>query len=241
MDCTIARRYRGSSRSGNGGFVCGVIAEAMDGAPACVRLHSPPPLDRPLTLEQDDGRWFLREGETIVGSGAPAPLTLETPEAPTLAEAREAVSRYAGRDAHVFPECFVCGTARTSPDGLAIHPGPVPGRDLVAAPWTPAKELALADGTVRPAIGWAALDCPGYFGLQRPGLAAVLGTLHAVILDPIWAGEEHIVIGWRGLVQGRKHHAGSAIFSADGELLAKADALWIELKEGTVDGGVPGT
>jgi hypothetical protein len=111
----------------------------------------------------------------------------------------------------------------------------------VAAPWTPAEEFALADGTVRPAIGWAALDCPGYFGLQRPGLAAVLGTLHAVILDPIWTGEEHIVIGWRGPVQGRKHHAGSAIFSADGELLAKADALWIELKEGTVDDGVPGT
>ncbi len=241
MDCTIERRYRGPSRSGNGGYVCGMIAEAMGGVPASVRLHAPPPLDEFLTLERDDDRWYLRQGEKIIGSGTPAPLTIDPPEPPTLEEAREAVERYAGKAEHVFPECFVCGTARTPPESLGIHPGLVPGRDLVAAPWTPIDEFALSDGSVRPAIVWAALDCPGYFGLQRPGLAAVLGTLHAVILDPVWAGEEHIVIGWRGPVQGRKHHAGSAIFTAEGKLVAKADALWIELQEGTVDGGVPGT
>jgi len=241
MERTIDRRFRGPARSGNGGYVCGLIAEAMGGAPAAVRLHAPPPLDVPLTLEPYDGCWFLRQGETIIGSGAPAPVSLDPPAPPTLAEAREAVDRYAGRDAHVFPECFVCGPARTRPDALAIHPGPVPGRDLVAAPWTPVEELSVEDGTVRPAIAWAALDCPGYFGLQRSGLAAVLGTLQAVILDPIWVGDEHIVIGWRGPTQGRKHHAGSAIFTADGDLVAKADAIWVELKGGVEDGGVPGT
>jgi len=241
MDRTIDRRFRGPNRSGNGGYVCGVIAEAMEGAPATVRLHAPPPLDVPLTLEQDDDRWFLRDGETIIGSGSPAPLSIEPPEPPSLEEAREAVGRYAGREEHVFPECFVCGIDRGPPEALGIHPGPVPGRDLVAAPWTPPDDFALDDGTVRPAIAWAALDCPSYFGMQRVGLPAVLGTLHAAILEPIWTGDEHIVIGWRGPVDGRKHIAGSAIFSANGQLLAKGRAIWVELSEPIEDGGVAGT
>lgn len=241
MERTIDRRFRGPSRSGNGGYVCGVIAEAMGGAPATVRLHAPPPLDVALSLEQGGDRWTLRHGETLIGTGSPAPLTIEPPEAPTLAEAREAVSRYAGREAHVFPECFVCGIDRGPPDALGIHPGRVPKADIVAAPWTPPEDFALEDGTVRPAIAWAALDCPSYFGMQRVGLAAVLGTLHAAILEPIWTGEEHIVVGWRGPVDGRKHTAGSALFSSEGLLLAKARALWIELREPIEDGGVAGT
>ena len=53
-----------------------------------------------------------------------------------------------------FPNCFVCGHAR-SEDGLHIHAGPVDGRDVHAAPWTVAPE------TVGPEFVWAALDCPG--------------------------------------------------------------------------------
>ena len=241
MERTIDHRFRGPSRSGNGGYVCGLIAEAMGEAPASVRLHSPPPLDVPLTLVQEGDWWYLRQGETLVGSGSPAPLTNIPPDPPSVEEAREAVGRYAGREGHVFPECFVCGIDRGPPDALGIHPGPVPKRDLVAAPWTPPDDFALDDGTVRTAIAWAALDCPSYFGMQRVGLAAVLGTLHAAILEPIWTGEEHIVVGWRGPVDGRKHIAGSAIFSADGQLLAKAQAIWVELSEPIEDGGVAGT
>jgi len=43
---TIDRRFRGPSDSGNGGYVCGVVA-ALVGGPAEVTLRSPPPLDRP--------------------------------------------------------------------------------------------------------------------------------------------------------------------------------------------------
>jgi len=43
------------------------------------------------------------------------------------------------------------------------------------------------------------------------------------------AGERLIAMGWPLQVDGRKHHAGSALFSADGELLASAAAVWIEL------------
>ena len=41
---TIARRFRGPSQSGNGGYVCGRLARHVAG-PALVRLRAPPPLD----------------------------------------------------------------------------------------------------------------------------------------------------------------------------------------------------
>jgi hypothetical protein len=38
-------------------------------------------------------------------------------------------------------------------------------------------------------------------------------------------------MAWRIALDGRKRHAGSALFTARGELLASARAVWIELKE----------
>ena len=38
------------------------------------------------------------------------------------------------------------------------------------------------------------------------------------------------VIGWKIGVEGRKYQAGTAIFDEDGELCARARALWIERK-----------
>jgi hypothetical protein len=60
----------------------------------------------------------------------------------------------------VFPGCFVCGPARGPGDGLRILPGPVAGRGLWAAPWTPEETVAGASDRVRPEVVWAALDCP---------------------------------------------------------------------------------
>jgi hypothetical protein len=45
------------------------------------------------------------------------------------------------------------------------------------------------------------------------------------------AGREHVVMAWRIAVDGRKRQAGSALFTSDGELLATARALWIELRD----------
>ena len=43
-------------------------------------------------------------------------------------------------------------------------------------------------------------------------------------------GEACTVIGWKIAADGRKHVAGTAIFDEDGELCARARAVWIELK-----------
>lgn len=60
---------------------------------------------------------------------------------------------------------------------------------------------------------------------------SVLARLTARIDAPIVAGEEHVVIAWPIEVDGRKHHAGSAVLSPAGEPLAIARALLIELRE----------
>ena len=44
------------------------------------------------------------------------------------------------------------------------------------------------------------------------------------------AARPHVIVSWPIAVDGRKRHAGSAIFTADGELRAYARALWIELR-----------
>jgi hypothetical protein len=46
------------------------------------------------------------------------------------------------------------------------------------------------------------------------------------------AGEEQVVIGWPLGRDGRKRQAGSAVISPQGEILAVADALLIEPREG---------
>jgi len=48
----IERRFHGPPGSGHGGYTCGLVAREMEGA-AQVLLRSPPPLERPLTLERD--------------------------------------------------------------------------------------------------------------------------------------------------------------------------------------------
>ena len=53
------------------------------------------------------------------------------------------------------------------------------------------------------------------------------------------AGETCVVIAWPISRAGRKHYAGSAIFSAQGERCAVARALWIELPDKDKDKDKP--
>jgi hypothetical protein len=79
---------------------------------------------------------------------------------------------------------------------------------------------------------WAVLDCPTYFATcldgERP--RSVLAQLSAELLEPVSAGRAHVVTAWPISKEGRKHTAGSAIFTDRGELAAVAEALMIELK-----------
>ncbi|MBL8201235.1 MAG: hypothetical protein JNK40_09720 [Chromatiales bacterium] len=230
----IAGRFCGPPRSGNGGYVCGRVASRLPG-PVAVRLKAPPPLHTELRLESTGSAARLFDGTTLVAEARCAPLDLQPPRAPSRAEAERAAQDYAGFHAHAFPGCFVCGPARQPGDGLRIFPGTVhaagAGVGLLAAPWTPDASLAGDGGTVRPEFLWSALDCPGGFAVLPPvgGVAVVLGELWASIEGAVGAGEPCLVTAWPLAVDGRKHVAGSAVYGADGRLVARARAVWLEV------------
>ena len=226
---TVARRFCGPPDSGNGGYTCGLVAAALPGVVA-VTLKRPPPLERALQLVRTPEGVALLDGESTVAEARRATLELQPPPCPGLAVATEAAARYHGLEEHAFPSCFVCGTGRAPGDGLRIFAGDAHMDGLVAGPWKPGAELADASGRVRPEFVWAALDCPGAWAwleeLERP---LVLGRLTAALDIPLQAGRPYIVGGWRLGRDGRKHGAGTAIWSADGTVCARAQATWIEI------------
>ena len=216
---TIPRRFNGPPDSANGGYASGVVA-ALLGGEAEVTLRSPPPLDTPLDVVRRNASVELRDAETLVAVGEPVELALEVPEPVSVEQAEAARKRYAGFERHAYSTCFTCGPDRA--DGLGIFPGPVAGRELVAAPWLP---LA---GEIAPELVWAALDCPSGWAVDEWGRQDVLlGRLAAKLLVPVRGGEPHVVIGWPRGSEGRKRYAGSAIFTANGELVAYSRSTWI--------------
>jgi hypothetical protein len=224
----VAKRFCGPPTSANGGYFAGLIA-ALSPNTLSVRLKAPPPLDTGLSvIETPDGRVEVRLGDTVVGEGIPAALDLQPPRAPDHQEAIEASRNYVGFTRHSFPTCFVCGTHRAQGDGLWIYAGEVPGRDLVAAPWTPDPSLDRGDGAVRPEFMSAALDCPGYFAVIPGERVMLLAQFTAQTERLARVGEPCTVIGWSIGSNGRKHEAGTALFGEDGELCARARAIWIE-------------
>lgn len=226
---TIARRFCGPPDSGNGGYTCGLVASALPGV-VSVTLRRPPPLDKALRLVRTPEGVALLDGASTVAEGRRAELSLEPPPCPGLAAAAEAAARYRGLEHHAFPSCFVCGTGREPGDGLRIFAGHAGVDELVAAPWQPAGDLADAEGCVRPEFVWAALDCPGAWTwlseLERP---LVLGRLTASLDQSLEAGRHYIVGGWRLGREGRKHESGTAVWTADGTVCARARATWIEI------------
>ncbi|MEA2388664.1 MAG: hypothetical protein QOG41_1437 [Thermoleophilaceae bacterium] len=233
----IDPRFNGPPDSANGGYTCGLLAAAIDG-PAEVTLRRPPPLGRDLRVEGDAERALLLDGDELVAEASPTDPDWDVPVcvAPAVARACVAGSAFLVRP-RPFVTCFVCGPDRPAHDGLEIYPGPLQGRDGVhAGTWTPDPSLADAGGAVRPEVVWASLDCPTSSPVAnrpRPDgtqLPIVLARLATDLRAPVDAGREHVVMAWRVTVDGRKRHAGSALFTADGELLASARALWIELK-----------
>jgi hypothetical protein len=233
----IERRFNGPPDSANGGYAAGVVAGLIDAPAAAVRLHAPPPLDTDLIAETADDRAVtLRHGDALVATGRPAdPLDgLVPPVRPTLAEAREAMRNHAWWDVHhALSGCFVCGAARVR-DGLGIHFGPLPGHPEVnGAVVLPDATFPHRDGVLAPELVWAALDCPSYApALTERGSISLLGSLHAEVLGDLKVGEPAIAVGWHEASDGRKHRTASALLGADGELIGRARATWIELPAG---------
>ena len=223
----VKGRFCGAPNTASGGYVAGLLGKHLSG-PARVSLEAPIPVDQPLALERlADGGVVLSDGATALAHAVPAALQLEPPVPVSYGEAEWASERYLGFTEHVFPGCFVCGPARERGDGLAVYPGPIPGRHLVAAPWAPDPGLFDKHGAVRPEFVWAALDCPTGFALLEAfgRRKVVLRQLTASLLRPLHVGARWIVMGWPFAAEGCNLLGASAIFSETGELHALASAV----------------
>ena len=116
---------------------------------------------------------------------------------------------------------------------MRIFPASLPDREgLCGACWTPREPDGDGDGWVRPALVWAALDCPtsapvANFGEGPP---MVLASLAARIGCPVRVGEPHTILSWRLEVDGRKRRSAAALYDSDGVFICASRALWIELR-----------
>ena len=220
---TIERRFRGPEGSANGGYTAGLLAAFLKG-PAEVTLRLPPPLERPLTVEADGERLLLLDGEALVAEAVPAQVELDVPAAVSWDEAARASDHYVAFEADGFRGCFSCGHLRSEGDGLRILPGRSAPDDPVAAPWI-AREVSLP-------VVWAAIDCSGAYALSAQGRGeTLLGRMAARIDRLPEEGERCVVMGWRCGGAGRKLYAGTALRSAEGDLLAVARQTWIVPRE----------
>jgi hypothetical protein len=221
----IPARFNGPAGSGHGGYSAGLVAAAL-GPSATVRLAAPPPLETSMMLEDTEYGVRLMAGDTLVAEARPGRPQIDTPRPVDVAAATRASESYVGLHNHPFPTCFGCGPERAEGDGLRVFPGPAGPDGLLAAPWTPAPDLA-EEGVVDPVYVWAALDCPSGFACIPPGSLSVLATMTAEVEAPLHAGETYVITAWPISHDGRKHRGGAAIHDASGHRLAVADTLWI--------------
>lgn len=235
----IDKRFCGPPNSGNGGYVCGLLAGHIDGS-AEITLRAPPPLDRPLDIVSGaNGGVELRENETLLATGRGLTLDVADIPAVTWAEAEDAARRSPFAIDHLLPRCFVCGPARAHGDGLRIFPGPLSRHRnerpaALASPWIPHSNLAGDDGLVASEFVWAALDCPTGFAsgsARHLGLngneAMLLGRMSARIDRRPWPGERCAIVAWPTGREGRKLFADGALLSHDGELMAVSRTTWL--------------
>jgi len=186
-----------------------------------------------VVLHDDGSRSLQREGvELARARSAALALELRAPPDPSATAASSGSCR--AMRTHPFPECFVCGPARASGDGLRIFPGLVANSDAVAALWTPDASLCDASGCVAPEFLWAALDSPSAFPLLEPESARalepmVLGRICVALDGELRADETALLLAWPLAREGRRGIAAAALFRADGSVIARARATWASL------------
>ncbi len=226
----ISSRYCGLPQKGHGGYCCGILAKRLGGG-AEVTLRAAPPLERALRVEvQEAGGLRLWDDATLVAEATAGTPGIVPPPSVSYDDATIAAAAYSGFKYHPFPECFVCGPSRQRGDGLWIFPGPISGRDMIAAPWVPDESIGHGESVVPAEVVWAALDCPGGIVLNPTGpKPVVLGRLTAELADPVEVEKRYVVVAWPLGSEGRKRFAGTAIFSDRGRLCAIARAAWFQL------------
>ena len=229
---TIPAQFNGPLKSGNGGWVCGLLANEWirRHGPTVVTstLLQPPPLDTTLTWEEDNASELrlLTAGGAVIGTCAPGQFADDPPPTVSPADAAAGAAAYPGYTNHPFDHCFTCGTARDPGDGLRIFSGPI-ADDRTAAPWEVHPAFATDDGQIPTPVAWAGLDCPGGWAAGFPDDLLLLGRLTAELVRPPLPGETLLATGWRRSTDGRKRLTSTALYTDDGSLVGRSEQVWI--------------
>lgn len=230
---TIHPRFCGPPESGNGGYVCGMLAKTVDYI-AEVTLRKPPPLSTEMQILTDEGQVALMQEDKLMATVRPGTIEFSAPSAPDFESATEASKGYIGFKSHAYRTCFVCGPDRHSPDGLCIYPGRTADKSMLAAPWIPDTSLGDAEGKVKSEFIWSALDCPGGIVVMARVKLILLGRMTAEIRQPVEVGEKCVVIGWQKGEKGRKIFSGTALYSESRGLCAVAHSTWFNMDQPSI-------
>jgi len=228
----VTEQFRGPPYSGNGGYVGGLLSAGIAGA-ATVVLRSIIPLNTPLTVSDDGGvRRLMASDETLIGEAhaSHGESISAPPPPPSYEEAARAGARFPGLSRTFHPVCFCCAPQLDEGYGLRVCVGQIEGEPEghVAGVWSAHPAFAGDDGLTPQEVVWAALDCPGSVAwLVKQGDAGLLGTMTCDVFRRPAAGEPCIVTAWPIEQSGRKRISGTALFSAEGALLAHSRQVWI--------------
>ncbi|MGR6966484.1 hypothetical protein ACU610_18665 [Geodermatophilus sp. URMC 61] len=231
---TVPTRFCGPPGTANGGWLAGTLATLVDAPTVSVRLRRPVPLERPLRV-RTDGAAELYDDAELLARAEPSSLDLEIPQPPSVAQAAAAVEALPPWADHPFPRCWGCGPERPVGDGLRTRVGPLPGRpELWAGVWRPTADLPAVSGAAAPETVWAALDCPSSMPLwtEPPG-PLLLGTITAQQQRPVPVGADSVLLAWVLEREGRRSTTASALVSPDGEVAARARAVWFAVPAST--------
>ena len=107
----VPDRYRGPPQSGNGGYVCGVLAGLLtggrfdleDGRAAEVTLRAPVPLDQPIAVRRSGDTLAAHHGEKLIAEAALALLRVDVPRPPSFEEALAVRDRSPGAQSRLAP------------------------------------------------------------------------------------------------------------------------------------------
>lgn len=227
----ISSRFCGPIDSANGGYTCGILSNAIEGT-AEVTLRHPPPINKVIKIKQaDENNIILYDQDRVIAEAKPAELELTPPRSPNLEAAELSTLKEEDIEGHYFPDCFVCGPKRRPGDGLRIFPGPVKDKSYIAAAWIPDNSLSDGKKYIGNEFVWSVLDCPsGWAIINEKMRFIILGRLVVQIYKRVRPNKKFIVMGWNLSEEGRKIYAGTALYSAEGQLYAKGKATWIEFK-----------
>jgi hypothetical protein len=222
--------FQGPTGSGQGGWTAQRLAARLP-LPVTTAIRAPIPLDTDLRVVADADRWVLVDpaGTEVMVATAWDPVFASTDPVP-VAAARAARARFGAFVAeHPVPYCFSCGVQH---DSMNVHAAPIDD-DRVATDWTVPDWAVDADGRVDPGALWAAIDCCAawWVGFTRAPRIAFTAQYAVEELHPLEPGATYALVGWSGdhdpEWDGRKRHAASAAFDADGRCVGRSVSLWV--------------